>query len=483
MPHQQAMKNFILTHPFCGIWLRVGGAKTRVTLAALSEIRPSGHILVIAPLAIARSSWLDEIDKWGFDIRVRSLIVDENDKKLTKQQRLEIYNEFFTAPPTMYFINKDLVDDLVNAMPTKRYGNQKSIMWPFRTVIIDESQEFKNPSAVRFKALKKVRPSIIRMIQLTGTPAPQSLLDIWSQIYLLDEGFTLGESFTKFRETYFFPDKFVNGRVVSWRIQPWAEQIIHRRIKHLVLSAENVNIPIPMISYENVEVDLPENAQSAYREFRRKQVLELATPDPNNPDTMIITADNAAILRGKLLQFASGTLYTGENHDNDFTVLHTAKLAELEKLVAPLVSVGETAMVAFRYRADQTLIPRYLNDRGIKTEVFNGSREMVARWNNREIPVMLLQPASFARGLNLQQGSTELIWYTLPDSLEQWIQTIGRLHRLGQTGPVRVRSMITRSTIDARQPNLLKRKRITQDTLLEAVQMEIRQDLQLLIAA
>lgn len=473
LPHQQAAKDFIVQHPFCSIWVRVGGAKTRVTLTALSEIRPSGHILVIAPLAIARQSWIDEIAKWGFALRVKSLIADENDKKLSKDKRKAIYDEFFTAPPTMYFINNDILDDLVDSMPVKRYGNQRTILWPFPTVIIDEAQEFKNPSSVRFKALKRVRPAIIRMIQLTGTPAPQSLLDIWSQIYLLDEGLALGETYKAYRERFFTADKFVNGRAVSWKLLPGAEGIVHERVKHLVLSAENMNIPLPPLHQETVDVELPKDALEAYRQFKREQVLELATPDPKNPDRLIITADNAAILRGKLLQFASGTIYTGENHDVDFAVLHTAKLTKLEEMVAPLVAVNETALVAFRYRSDQKNIPEYLNSRGIPTEVFDGSRDMMHRWNNQEIPVMLLQPASYGRGLNLQHGSNELIWYTLPDSLEQWIQTVGRLHRLGQTMPVRVRSLVTRGTVDEGQPSLLGRKRITQDALLEAVQMEI----------
>lgn len=473
LPHQAAAKDFIVTHPFAGIWLRVGGAKTRTTLTALSEVRPNGHILVIAPLAIARRSWIDEIEKWGFNVRYVSLIADENDRKLTPERRHELYQEALSAPPTMYFINKDLLVDLVESMPVKRYGNQRSIVWPFPTVIIDEAQEFKNPRSVRFKALRKVRPAILRMIQLTGTPAPQSLLDIWSQIYLLDQGLALGESFTKYRETFFMATQHINGRPVKWELRPGAEEQIHERIKHLVLSAENVNIPLPPITYETEEVTLPEDAAEAYRDFKRDQVLELATSDPNNPNTMVVTADNAAILRGKLLQFANGSIYTGENHNEEFTVLHTAKLERLHDLVAPLVAAGEPVMVAFRYRSDQKIIPEYLNARGIHTEVFDGSQDMTVRWNNRQIPVMLLQPASYGRGLNLQQGSSELIWYTLPDSLEQWIQTVGRLHRLGQSSPVHVRSLIVRGTIDARQPALLQRKEITQTALLEAVQMEI----------
>ncbi|WP_306958796.1 DEAD/DEAH box helicase [Arthrobacter bambusae] len=480
MPHQQVMKDFIVQRPFCAIWLPVGGAKSLTTLAALSEIRPSGHILVIAPKAIARSSWFSEVEKWGFPLRMKSLVVDERDRLLSAAKRKAIYEEFFSAPPTMYFIGKDLLDDLVNSMPTRKYGRQESILWPFPTVIIDESQEFKNPTSVRFKALRKVRPAIVRLIELTGTPAPQSLLDVWSQIYLLDQGLALGQRYTDFRKLYFKEPRIVNGRPAGkWEIHPWAEAVIHERIKHLVLSAENTSVPLPPVTYETVEIELPEHVQSAYRTFKREQVLELATPDPKNPDTLIITADNAAILRGKLLQFASGTLYTGEDHGNDFVQVHEVKLLELEKIVASQPA-GDPLLVAYRFQSDQKIIPTYLLARGYQTEVFDGSKAMIDRWNRREIPVMLLQPASFGRGLNIQHGSRDLVWFTLPDSLEQWIQTVGRLRRIGQAGTVRVRSMITKHTVDEKQPSLLSRKKLTQDALLEAVRVEVKDDLALL---
>lgn len=477
MSHQEPMKNFIVGHPFCGIWLDIGGAKTLTTLSALAEVRPAGHILVIAPKAIARSSWTAEIKKWGFPLRTKSLVVNDNDKPLTAVKRRELYTEFFTAMPTMYFIGQDLIDDLVNSMPVKSYGGIKSIMWPFPTVIIDESQVFKDPTSVRFKALKKVRPAILRMIELTGSPAPQSLLDIWSQMYLLDEGLALGDRFTTYRETYFLPDKFVDGRAVSWKPKPGADEAIHSRIQHLVVSADTSQLPIPKPTYEEIVLDLPLDIWQGYRQFRKDKVIELATPDPKDPDTMIITADNAAILRGKLLQYASGSLYTGENHDTDFSQLHDVKLKALEILAAKAAAVGATLMVAYRYRSDRALIPAYLNAQGFHAEVFDGSRDMIDRWNARAIPVMLLQPASHGRGLNLQAGGGKLVWYTLPDSLEHWLQTIGRLARIGQTLDVEITSLLVRGTIDERQPLMLGRKKMTQDALLEAVRAEVLDDL------
>jgi len=471
LPHQRIAKDFIIEHPFCGIWLDIGGAKSLTTLAALAEIRPSGHILIIAPKTIARNSWIKEINKWGFSIRTTSLVVDDVDRPLSRAARHAIYREIPSAQPTMYFIGKDLVKDLATTMQSVS-GTRN--FWPFPTVVIDESQEFKNPTAVRFKALAKVRPSITRLIQLTGTPTPQSLLDVWSQIYLLDQGAALGEKYTQFRRSYFKEPYMVNGRPMGkWTIRPWAESVIHNQIKHLVLSTNNTTIPLPSVSFDTVPVTLPEHVQHAYQAFKRTQVLELATPDPTQPHRLTITADNAAILRSKLLQFAQGTVYTGENHDKDFTQVHHAKLDALTT-IAQAQPPGQPLLVAYRYRADQHLIAAHLNTHHIHTEVFDGSSAMEDRWNRREIPVMLLQPASFGRGLNLQHGANELIWYTLPDSLEQWLQTCGRLRRIGQQHRVRIRSLVTTDTIDAGQPVLLSKKQITQDSLLEAVRADIR---------
>ncbi|MDU3750028.1 MAG: SNF2-related protein, partial [Cutibacterium avidum] len=232
-PHQRRAANFIISHPFAGIWLDIGGQKTASTLAALMEIRPAGHILVIAPVPIARSTWIDEIAKWGLPIRTRSLIVDERDRKLSKADRLARFAETLdpATPPTMWFINQELLtqsarsncpvcggaprkdrrpcpecrNGLVDQMPRQRVNGTDHIMWPFPTVIIDEAQGFKSHTSIRFKALAAVRPAISRLIELSGTPSPNGLHDLWSQIYLLDRGRALGRTITEFRNRWFTP--------------------------------------------------------------------------------------------------------------------------------------------------------------------------------------------------------------------------------------------------------------------------------------
>ncbi|BAS11858.1 putative protein p41 [Arthrobacter sp. Hiyo8] len=251
MPHQQQAVDFIASRPASGVWLGVGAGKTITALSALQCIRPIGHILVIAPVAIARSTWLDEIEERGFNIRTRSLIVDERDRKLSKKQRLERIKQVFVDPPTMYFINQDLISrspdkrckvchgdglkdrvctacqtGLVDQMPVQKLRGpdgtlRDTIIWPFQTVIVDESQEFKSHSSNRFKALRVVRPAITRFIELTGTPAPNGLEDLWSQIYLLDQGQALGATITEFRRRWFTP-KMIPGQTVpvGWDPNP-----------------------------------------------------------------------------------------------------------------------------------------------------------------------------------------------------------------------------------------------------------------------
>lgn len=469
-PYQKVAQDFIVDRPHCGIYLGMGGGKSLTTLSALAQVRPSGHILVAAPINIARSTWIDEIEKWSFPLRTRSLIVNENDVKLSRKKRMEAYGQVFQDKPTMYFINRELIPDLIDNIPVSSQNGRKVIQWPFPTVILDESQGFKSPSSIRFKALRRVRPAILRLIELTGTPTPHSLLDLWSQVYLLDEGLALGKSMTEYRTRYFTATKMVNNRPVAWEPNPGAKEQIYQRIGHLVMSTENSDIPLPDVSIDQVSVKLPKKVKAAYDAFAREQVLELAHPDPNNPGRLIITADNAGILHNKLIQFASGTIYTGENHAKDFVEIHDEKLQMTDYLLNN--NGGSPAIVAYRYQSDRTRLMKYLTKQGHSPQVFNGSRQMVKDWNAEKIPVMLLQPASAGHGLNLQDGGHTLIWFTLPDSLEHYQQANARLVRIGQQNKVQIWELITAETKDARMPKMLARKSGTQQDLLDAVRAD-----------
>lgn len=581
-PYQQQIHDFLVLRPFAGAWLGVGAGKTLSSLAVLQSVRPIGHILVVAPVAIARSTWLDEIEKWSFPIRTKSLIVNENDKKLSKEKRLQAFEQVFRDPPTMYFVNQELLTQpsqgvsllvpatgaqalpaatqasrpardvlallvatgpvsqeefvqarrdraaavgdeppaksrladwikelvkaglvvrehhdcrscggegchecrfgLVDQMPIQDANGQRTIIWPFQTVIIDESQGFKSHSSERFKALKTVRPAITRLVELTGTPSPNGLHDLWSQIYLLDQGEALGKNITEFRSRWFTP-KMVPGTTTParWIPNPGAKEEIYEAIKHLVMSAENTNLNIPggAPDIQKQTVVLPPDLLQAYKEFKRDLVLDVVRTYVDEDGKLTqsvesIVAENQGVLTSKLMQFASGTLYTGDPDDPStkgrYQIVHDKKLEMAEYLVRN--NGGEAMLIAYHFRSDLEQLLARFRKAGIDAQAFDGSREMVRRWNAKQIPVMLLHPAAAGHGLNLQHGGSTMIWYTLPFSLEHWLQTNGRLFRTGQTKPVTIYTLITKGTQDERMPVVLADKQLAQEELIRAVSGE-----------
>nr|WP_203632492.1 DEAD/DEAH box helicase [Streptomyces halstedii] len=588
MPHQQQIHDFLVDHPFAGAWLGVGAGKTLTTLSVLQTVRPMGHILVVAPVAIARSTWIDEIEKWGFPMRTKSLIVDQNDRKLSKAKRLERFREVATDPPTMYFINQELLtqppqetklltpvpeavpaptvspeatailgllrargplgaDELIDAyralvpgdangrpvaktkvrswiqellksalvtweayfcrscsgggcaqcrfglvdqLPVHNINGQDTIVWPFQTVIIDESQGFKSHDSRRFLALASVRPAMTRLIELTGTPAPGGLHDLWSQVYLLDQGRALGQNVTAFRDRWFTP-KMVPGTTTpaKWIPTANAEAEIHQAISHLVMSAQNTSLQLPALSIQDVNVTLPPDLLRAYKDFKRDLVLDIVqtyTSDDGNLTQSVesIIAVNQAVLTSKLMQFASGTLYTADPDDpatkGRYEVIHDKKIEMAEYLVRN--SGGEPVLIAYHFKSDKEQLLTRLRKAGVDAQAFDGSRDMVRRWNTKQIPVLLLHPAAAGHGLNLQHGGSTMIWYTLPFSLEHYLQTNGRLFRTGQTKPVIIHRLIAKGTQDERMPSVLADKQEVQDDLIEAVSGDFTAEQALLAA-
>lgn len=464
--YQQVAQQFLMTRPKAAAFLDMGFGKTLTSLHTLNRLMPSGHILVIAPLNIIRSTWIDEIEKWGFAVRVRSLALNDKGKSLPRKKRLERYEEVFTSSPTMFFINQELIHDLVENMPMKTINGKKTKLWPFETIIIDESQGFKNPSSKRFKALKKVSPHTKRIIELTGTPSPNGPLDLWSQMYLLDEGEALGKTFSEYRAKYFYESKYVDGRPVAWTPLPGATDEIYRRIKHLAISVENTSIKMPpRLPVNDILIHLSESEMDLYQEMKKEAVLSLID---QAGDEVTITSENAGALMARLIQMSSGTLYTDEKHN--YKVLHQRKIEYLDYM---LNNISTPVIVPHRFNADKIELMRELKKRGHDAHLFDGSREMVKAWNEGKLPVMLLQPASAGHGLNLQDGGHTLIWYSLPHSLEHYAQTNARLDRQGQKNPVAIHRLITAGTRDTLLPLLLEGKHMTQAALLDAVKLEI----------
>ena len=456
--YQNFAKNFVMTHPYCGLFLKMGLGKTGIVLEALWELNPSEHVLIIAPKTIAKCTWVNEIKKWQIGVRTKSLIVNQRGKQLTKKKREAIFDEILNDPPTVYFINRELVTTLVKRFP----GNK----WPFRTVIIDESQSFKSYSSERFKAMKKVRPFISRLILLTGSPTPKGLEDLWSQIWLLDMGMRLGPNITAYRDTYFRPGLIVNGYPVTYIPKYGAEDQIYHRISDLVISMKNKYIQLPPLTFNPIYIDMEQDEIDMYKELMKTNVLELE-------DGQEIEAVNAAVLSAKLSQMASGAIYTNAKK-HEYTIIHKHKLEVCEYI---LNNTPDNVLIAYHFQSDRDMLIKYLTEIGLTPTVFDGSPEMELAWNRKEIPILLLQPASCGFGLNLQDGGSTLIWYTLPWSLEEYEQTNARIYRQGQQNPVIIHQLMTNHTIDTKILKALEQKDLSQSRLIDAVEATIQDDM------
>lgn len=497
--YQEYAKNFILTRRSCGLFFEPGLGKTLTVLAALWEENPHWHVLVIAPKSIAISTWIDEIHEWGYQFRTKSLMVDEKGKPLSRKKRLERYKEIPNDPPTIYFISNDLIKDLIDNLPKK---DGKPI-WYFPTVIIDELQSFKAYDTARFKALQKVQPQIYQFIGLTGTPTPNGLMDLWSQIYLMDGGARLGHTITEYRDIFFNDGLRINGRTVQWIPKHGAEDEIYRRIGDIVISQRN-NLNLPDVTYNDVHVNMTDDEMKMYKQFIKNSVLSLEqipfTPDSacelrcraheffhnilaesgditftndnmlalqdsfsqlvyNNILSMEITASNAAVLQGKLSQLASGTIYTDDQHH--YEVIHKHKLDYCQYIID---NTDSPVIIAYRFQSDREQLAKYFPE----SVIFDGSPDMIHAWNEGKIKILLFQPASTCHGLNMQKGGHTLIWYSLPWSLEHYIQTNKRIHRQGQTQPVIIHHLLTRHTIDDKVLKRLTQKDAMEQHLLDS---------------
>lgn len=472
--YQEQAKNFLIQHPKAGLFLDVGFGKTLTTLAALFEMGMrgmiSGHILIIAPKAIARSTWTDEMEKWGIRASTVSLIVNEKGKQLSRKKRLERYAEIETHAPAFYFINRELIADLV-----KWHADQKK-PWPFPTIVVDELQAFKSHASTRFKALKAVAPATQRFMGLTGTPTPNGIEDLWAEIYLMDQGARLGKNITTYRDRYFTPGLVMNNVTVNWRPREGAEDAIYAQVNDIVISVRNPNIQLPQVTYNDIICYMSEEETAKYKELAKENVLDILL---ENGQETSVEAANAAILSAKLSQMASGALYL-EKGKTDYVTIHERKLEILEYIIEN--NNSSPVLVAYHFQSDLAEITRYLKrihettkDNRYHVELFDGSPEMIHKWNRGEIPVMLLQPASAGHGINIQDGGHTLVWYTLPWSLEHYIQTCGRLNRQGQKHPVIIHHLITDGTIDRKIIRVLHQKDASEKELLDAVAMTIQE--------
>ena len=442
-PHeyQSYATEFILSHPISAVFLEMGLGKSVITLSAIFDLCLDSFlvckVLVIAPLRVARDTWPAEINKWDH-LKGLSYSVAVG----TEKERIDALKK----QSTLYIINRENVDWLVH---------KSGIPFHFDMVVIDELSSFKSYGAKRFKSLLKVRPSVKRIVGLTGTPSSNGLMDLWAEFRILDLGQRLGRYISHYRNTYFKPDKRNAQIIFSYKPLPGAEEEIYKQISDITISMKSTDyLKMPEYISNEVFVTLSDKEWKVYSDFKEDMVANLGDEE--------IDAVNAAVLSGKLLQMANGAVYDSENKAH---VIHDKKLDALEDLIEG--ANGKPVLVAYWYKHDLERIKERFPVRQIQ------SSKDIEDWNDGKIPIAVIHPASAGHGLNLQSGGSTLIWFGLTWSLELYQQTNARLYRQGQKDTVIVHHIITKNTIDEDVLLALTKKEKTQDALIDAVKANL----------
>ena len=399
---------------------------------------------MVAPLRVARDTWPSEIRKWDHlqDLICSVAVGTEEERRVA-----------LSKPADIYIINRENIQWLID---------ESGLPFDFDTVIIDELSSFKNHQAKRFKSLMKVRPKVKRMIGMTGTPSSNGLMDLWAEFKILDMGQRLGRFIGQYRNNYFMPDKR-NGQIIySYKPLPGAEPSIYQKISDITISMKSTDyLKMPELIHSEYAVKLSDKETKRYGELAKDLVLEL--PDGE------VTAANAAALSNKLCQMANGAIYA----DGGMTqVVHNQKIDALEDIIES--AAGNPILVAYWYKHDYERIVEKLRSMKIPFSKVD-TPESIRKWNNKEIPVGLIHPASAGHGLNLQAGGACIVWFGLTWSLELYQQTNARLWRQGQAAKtVVVQHIITKGTIDERILRALSLKDKSQSALIDAVKADLQ---------
>lgn len=445
-PYQAYCIERLLTDTALGLYLDMGLGKTVITLTAIADLEYNrfqvSRALVIAPKKVAEATWQREASKWDHLRHLRFSTILGSEAK-----RIRALN----TPADVWVINRENIPWLVEYCRNA---------WPFDMVVIDESSSFKNHKAKRFKALTWVRKYILRIVELTGTPAPNGLLDLWAQIYLLDGGQRLGKRITQFRERYFDPDQRGRDMVYSYKPKDGADHVIRQLIGDICVSMKAEDyITLPDCTYDDIPVVLDARAKQAYTRLEREMLLQV--------DESTIDAGSAAVLTNKLLQLCNGAVYDEQRHAVE---IHRCKIDAFLETVEALG--GQSVLVFYNFQHDLERIEAALSGSGLRVRRLTGPDEEAA-WNNREIDILLAHPASCAYGLNLQQGGNHVIWFGLNWSLELYQQANKRLHRQGQASKVIIHHLVVTGGVDEDVIAALNDKCTTQDRLMQALKARI----------
>lgn len=457
-PHeyQAHATDHIIKNEAAGLFLDMGLGKTVSTLTAISELLQNleiSRVLVIAPKKVAQSTWDAEIEKWNHlkGLRLAKVLG-------TKKQR----EQALETDADIFIINRENVPWIVSYYFPK---------FPFDMLVIDELSSFKSAKAERFRALRKIRPAIKRVVGLTGTPAPNNLLDLWPQVFLLDQGQRLEKTITAYREKYFVSQNYLP--YTTYKLRQEYDEIIggnyyERKIYDLIgdicisMKAEDY-LKMPDKIIREVEIKLSPEVKKAYFDFEKEQVLKLA-------EETEITAANAAALTVKLLQFSNGAIY---DENKNFHEVHDEKLEALDEIID--TANGKPVLVFYSFKSDLERIKTKLKKHKpseLKTDAD------ITKWNAGETPLLLAHPASAGHGLNLQAGGNIIVWFGLTWSLELYQQANARLYRQGQKNAVIIHRLIASETMDVEVIKALDNKTRGQDALMEAVKAKIKKYLQ-----
>lgn len=441
--------NHVLRKSHSALFMQMGLGKTVTTLTAINflmyEDLEIDSVLVIGPKRVIESVWAEEAMEW------------EHLKHLTFSKITGNVKERITAlrkKADIHLISRDNI-----AWLTGLFGSSKL---PFQMLVIDELSSFKNPKSVRFKSLKRVQPFFKRVVGLTGTPAPNGMMDLWSQVYLLDRGERLGKFITQYRNTFFSPGQRNGNVIFKYNLREGSMGDINRRISDICISMETKDyLDLPERIENIIRLDFEPDIRQKYEEFEKEQVLSMFE------DSTEITAINAAALVNKLLQFSNGAVY--DEHKN-YHVVHDEKIDAIKELIED--SNGKSILIAWTYRHDLYRLKEALkkyNPRELKTN------EDILDWNKGKIRVLLTHPASGGHGLNLQNGGHNIIWFGQTWSLELEQQLNARLDRQGQKFPVVINKLIMSGTWEEKVIKAQKSKGDTQKALMEAVKAKVEE--------
>ena len=442
--YQRAAIQWVLDHPRCGLFLDMGLGKSVITLTALQQLMDDGEVgrtLVVAPKKVAETTWTTEAEKWDHlkSMRVARVMGTEKQRDMALASKADVY-----------VIGRDSFVWLVG-----KYGG----VLPFDVLVIDELTSFKSSKSNRFKAMRMATPTVDRVIGLTGTPAPNGLIDLWAQMYCIDMGERLGKSVTRYREAYFDLHRW-NNIVVRSSVKKGCEGAIRNKIADICLSMQAKDyLQLPDMIVHEERITLSEKVMRAYTTFERDKVLEFT--EQHSDESVNVLANSAAGLMNKLSQYANGAVY---DDDRNVHEVHDEKLDKLAEIVE--AANGSHVLVFYQFKHDVERIMRKL--KGYVVKSYEGAKEL-REWNAGGIDVLLAHPMSTAFGLNMQQGGHYIVWFGTGWNLELYQQANARLHRQGQQYPVQVYKLICDGTVDMRANAALDSKKGVQQSLLDSL--------------